>query len=353
MEKLEISVVGAGITGLWQALTLAYRGHGVSLIERTATPFTSAASQYAGAMLAPFCEREAAAPIVHDLGLRSLEIWQSTFPGVVSKGTLVVAQPRDRSELIRFARRTEGHRHVEADEIAELEPDLGRRFTDGLFYAREAHVEPAEAMAFLLKRIRRLGAKVSFGQAWTGGEAGYTVDCRGYAARDDLVSLRGVRGERIVVRTRELGLSRPIRLLHPRFPLYVVPWGMGTYMIGATAIESEDLGPVTLRSALDLLGAAYALHPAFGEARIVGLDAGVRPAFPDNVPKIVVRGRHIFVNGLYRHGFLLAPVLAELVADYLESGATPYGLFVENEAMQSGRGALSRSSRCAGSGWEA
>ena len=74
------------------------------------------------------------------------------------------------------------------------------------------------------------------------------------------------------------------------------------------------MSPVTVRSALELLGSAYALHPAFGEAQIVELGAGVRPAFADNVPKIVVRGRTIHVNGLYRHGFLLAPVLAELVA---------------------------------------
>jgi glycine oxidase len=34
------------------------------------------------------------------------------------------------------------------------------------------------------------------------------------------------------------------------------------------------------------------------------------------------------VNGLYRHGFLLAPALAELVADYLESGAIDERVFV-------------------------
>ena len=56
--------------------------------------------------------------------------------------------------------------------------------------------------------------------------------------------------------------------------------------------------------------------------------AGVRPAFADNVPKIVVRGRTIHVNGLYRHGFLLAPVLAELVADYLATGPVDERVFV-------------------------
>lgn len=85
-------------------------------------------------------------------------------------------------------------------------------------------------------------------------------------------------------------------------------------------IETDDSGPATLRSTLDLLGLAYALHPAFGEARVVSLDVGLRPAFPDNLPRIVVDGRTIHVNGLFRHGFLLAPVLAEIVADYLETG---------------------------------
>ena len=80
-------------------------------------------------------------------------------------------------------------------------------------------------------------------------------------------------------------------------------------------------GPVTVRAALELLGAAYALHPAFAEAEIVEAGAGVRPAFPDNVPRIVVRGRTLHVNGLYRHGFLMAPALAVRVAEYLETGA--------------------------------
>ena len=137
--------------------------------------------------------------------------------------------------------------------------------------------------------------------------ADLVIDCRGLAAKDDLPTLRGVRGERIVIRSREVDLARPVRLLHPRFPLYVVPWGDGLYMIGATVIESEETGAITLRSALDLLSAAYALDPAFAEAEIVRQGAGARPAFPDNRPRIIPRNGYIFVNGLYRHGFLLAP----------------------------------------------
>jgi glycine oxidase len=315
---LDITVVGAGIAGLWQACELAYRGHRIKLVERTASPFSNAASQYAGAMLAPYCERDGGDAIVEELGLLGLEQWKRTYPDVVSNGTLVLAQARDRGELSRFAARTRGHRRLDAAELAALEPDLGDRYCEGLHFAAEAHVEPARALAFLLGRARRLGVRIEFGSTEAAAEHDVVVDCRGIAARNDFSSLRTVRGERAVVQTNEINLTRTVRLLHPRFPLYVVPWGSGMYMLGATVLETEDGGPVTLRSTLDLLGLAYALHPAFGRARVIALDAGSRPAFPDNLPRIAVRERQILVNGLYRHGFLLAPILAQLVADHLE-----------------------------------
>ena len=153
-------------------------------------------------------------------------------------------------------------------------------------------------------------------------ENGILVDCRGIAARDVLSGLRAVRGERVIVRSSDVVLNRPIRLLHPRHPIYVVPWGDKRFMVGATVIESEDAGPISVRSMLELLGTVYALHPAFAEAEVVEAGAGVRPAFDDNVPRVVVSadGRTIRVNGAYRHGFLLAPVLARCVASLIAGG---------------------------------
>ena len=332
MGALAITVVGAGITGLWQALTLARAGHRVRLMEASGEPFAEAASRFAGAMLAPYCEAEAAEPVVRELGLQSLAIWRRTYPGIIDKGTLVVAGARDRAELVRFARMTEGFETLDAEGVDALEPGLDGRFAAGLYYRDEAHMAPAPAMSFVLEAARAAGADVVLGQRWSGGRAGsdYVIDCRGLAARDELPRLRGVRGERVVVRTSEVRLERAVRLLHPRQPLYVVPWPDDHFMIGATVIESEDKGPATVRSALELLGAAYALHPAFGEAEIVELGAGVRPAFPDNVPKIIVRGQTIYVNGLYRHGFLMAPALAVVVADML-AGGEPHPGIVEIE----------------------
>jgi glycine oxidase len=330
VNKLAITVVGAGVLGLWQAFELARRGHAVTLREALEESATGAASRYAGAMLAPYCECDEAEPIVHQLGLRGLELWRQAYPGVIMRGTLVVAAGRDYAELVRFARMTEGHRQVDGREIAALEPDLAGRFARGLFFAGEAHLAPRPALQFLVSELRRLGAALRFGDpvppASLEAGDGVVIDCRGMAARDDLPSLRGVRGEMAVVRAPEVKLSRPIRLIHPRFPLYLVPWGDGVYMAGATMIEREDCGPVTVRSALDLLGAAYAIDPAFGEAEIIELSAGVRPAFLDNVPKAIARDRRIFVNGAHRHGFLLAPVLAEAVADFLASGTVHHSI---------------------------
>lgn len=330
MHTRTITVVGAGITGLWQALTLARRGHRVRLVEQSATPFADAASAYAGAMLGPFCEREVYAPVVRDLGLRSIAQWRNIYPGTIINGTLVIAGARDKGDVAHFARLTEGYSHIGGDEIAHLEPDLAGRFDTGLFYAQEGHVAPRAAMQFLVDEIRRAGVVVNFSTEWTGrtNAEEMVIDCRGLGARADLSDLRGVRGERLVVRTREIGFRRPVRLLHPRHPIYVVPWGEGMHMIGATVLESDDKGPITVRSALELLGMAYALHPAFGEAQIVDAGAGVRPAFADNVPKVIARGQTIHVNGLYRHGFLMAPALAELVANYLDNGAIDNRVFI-------------------------
>jgi glycine oxidase len=324
----KIAIRGAGVVGLWQALTLARRGHDVTLCERSSTLFAHACSLYAGAMLAPNCEKESADSVVRELGLRGLALWRETYPGTTANGTLVVAFHRDRAELARFGRMTEGHRRLAAAELEGLEPALTDRFAGALFYPEEGHLAPEPALHFLLAEAQALGARLHLGEGEYPADTDLVIDCRGLSAKDRLPALRGVRGERIVVKSREVSLSRPVRLLHPRFPLYLVPWGAGVYMIGATVIESEEIGAISLRSALDLLSAAYGIHPAFAEAEIVLQGAGARPAFPDNRPRIAVAPGYIYVNGLYRHGFLLAPVMAELVANFIETGATDAEVFV-------------------------
>ncbi len=139
------------------------------------------------------------------------------------------------------------------------------------------------------------------------------IDSTGYSATTD--NIRGVRGEMLLLRTADVSLSRPVRLIHPRFPVYIVPRQDHTFMIGATMIESDAAGPITARSMMELLNAAFSLHPAFGEAEIVETGTGIRPAYPDNLPRVIAQGGTITVNGFYRHGFLLAPAMAAQAAD--------------------------------------
>ena len=328
-----VSIIGAGIAGAWQALLFAQAGYTVTLYERSDAGMTLSTSHWAGGMLAPWCEAETSEPVIGRLGLRSLDLWREHFPNTPFNGSLVVAHARDRADFERFAKLTTGHVRLDAQGVRNLEPSLEGRFRDGLFYAGEGHVDPRRVLPELHQRIAAAGGTVKFSSDAEADDLedqspeGIVIDCRGLSARDQQPELRGVKGEMILVETAEIELSRPLRLMHPRWPLYVIPRGDGKFMLGATSIEAEDTG-VSLRSALELLGAAYAVHPAFAEARILEFGSGLRPAYPDNLPRITVEKNRIAVNGLYRHGFLLAPALAELTLAHVARGA------IDNEVMR-------------------
>ncbi len=311
-----VTVIGAGVAGLTTALALAERGARVRVIERSATLGQSACSRYAGGMLAPWCEGENTEPVVVELGQESLSYWPRVHPGTEQHGSLVVAPARDAQELDRFARRSSHHAMISAEQVAALEPDLAGRFSRGLFFAEEGHLDPRKALVSLAARLHERGVNIEFGvDAETVAVAGRVVDCRGLAARDQQTDLRGVRGEMLHVRCPDVNLSRPVRLLHPRIPLYIVPRGEGVFMIGATMIESDARDLPSARSVVELLNGAYALHPAFGDAEIVEIGCDSRPAYRDNIPQVRSENGRVYVNGLYRHGFLLSPAMARMAAD--------------------------------------
>jgi glycine oxidase len=270
-------------------------------------------------MLAPFCEGESAEEPVVRLGQEAAGWWSAKGVDVKRQGSLVLTLNRDAGELRRFARRTTDFAEVTGEEIAALEPDLAGKHRAGLYFASEAHLSPRDALAALHARLAAKGVNVELSES----TAGTTIDCRGLSAADALKDLRGVKGEMLVLRCPDILLNRPVRLLHPRIPLYIVPRGDGVYMLGATMIETAERGRITARSLLELLSAAYALHPAFGEAEVLEIGVDARPAFPDNMPRIRRHGSKIYANGLYRHGFLLAPAMARMVADLVIDGKIP------------------------------
>lgn len=310
----DVTIIGAGVAGLWAAWALSNAGLTPRLIDRNGPPGPHGCSWWAGGMLAPFCEGAVAEPAVVAHGKNAAAAW-GEVTGVTHRGSLVVTLERDKGELARFARRTTGHELL-SNHLKTLEPEL--RPAQALFFAGEAHLDPRRALADLVAALAGRGITIERAEALPADIPGPVIDARGMAA--DVPGLRGVRGEMVVLRAPEITLTRPLRLLHPRHPLYIVPRAGGVYMLGATQIESTDRRATTARSLLELLSAAYAVDPRFAEAEVLETGADLRPAFADNVPRVVQRGRVLHLNGLFRHGYLMAPALAAQAADYLTQG---------------------------------
>jgi glycine oxidase len=157
------------------------------------------------------------------------------------------------------------------------------------------------------------------------GKHDWVIDCRGLGAKEAWESnpLRGIRGEVIRLHAPEVKLKRPTRLIHPRYPIYMAPKEDDMYVVGATEIESEDLSPTSVRSAMELLSAVYTVHSGFAEARILEMSTQCRPTLKDNLPEIrIAKPGLMLINGLYRHGFLIAPAVMDCAIELLHPSTT-------------------------------
>lgn len=329
------------------AFTLQKAGHTVTIYDPQGFPAANASFK-AGGMLAPFAEIEHMPDYFLEACFAGIDIWErlaETADFEFSRsGSLVVAHTQDKHMLERFSHHLDCHpRPVQGssaqsvqqscspagsplisktslcrgDDIARLEPSLTGRFKDGIYLGGEAHLHPQKAMQFLIENItNKLHQKADM----TGHDL--MIDCTGIAYEDK--DLRGVKGELLVVRNPDFSLSRPVRLMHPRYPLYIVPRADHHFMIGATNIEAQDDQNASVQSVMELMSALVTLHPSFAESSIVEIAADVRPSYPDNLPRIRQSGNIIACNGLYRHGYLLSPVMAQCVLALVEGRDYPY-----------------------------
>jgi glycine oxidase len=342
-----IAIAGAGLLGRLLAWQLLMRGHKVTLYEAGELAIPPAAAWTAAGMISPLSEAVVSDYSIYRMGLFALEQWPrwlaqlSDAPRAQSlfkhRGSLLVAHPQDLSELEQFSQELRyilpeqrGYRAVDGPEIQKLEPDLSTQFQQGLLLEDEGHIDNRNLLRTLLAEIRQLRGEciehcpveVAPGEVIqaAGSQAfDLVIDCRGIGAKPREPRLRGVRGEVLAVQTKEVSLQRPVRLMHPRYQLYIVPKLDNCFVIGATQIESEDRSPVTLQSSLELGSALYTLSPAFAEARIIDLGVNLRPAFMDNMPHVRLGEGLISANGLFRHGYLLAPALVCHILAHLDN----------------------------------
>ena len=369
-----IAVIGAGLMGKLLAWRLSRSGMQVTVYERASEETPECAAWTAAAMVAPVAEKPLCHPEVFDLGMESLALWPGLLEDLYKdsgirvpyrrRGTLVVAHPSDQAEMDLFKRDMSapdipGDSYavaLDSTGLRQKEPALSGEFKQGFWLPDEAQVDNRVLLSTLQLAAEKHGADFHFACEVNGTDgrysldvrstelsdpdfdkfdkklqqAGLVIDCRGAGARSDAERIiRGVRGETLWVSSPGTEFHRPVRLLHPRYHLYMVPRGNDCYQLGATELESDDCSPVSVRSAMEMLSAFWVLSPDFSEARILSMETNLRPATQDHRPCIKLQNnsggqKTLFVNGLFRHGFLLAPALLKkieslLTAEGLES----------------------------------
>ena len=333
---MHIGIAGAGLVGRVLALNLLQQGHTLTLFDEDSAYGENAAGMTAAGMLAVFAELESAESVIFEHGQRSIALWPDLLKQIdiadayQKEGSIITAHPQDYSELDHFIG-TLKSKVSEASQIelldrtgiAELEPDL-EQHSKAFYIPHEGQVDAQRFMKassdYLLDHpsvIWHEGVKVdavSEGSVHYGEKVerfDWVFDARGLGANAQVEDLRGVRGEVFWLDAPEVKISRPTRMLHPRYKIYIVPRPNNRYIIGATEIESEDKSPMSVRSSLELLSAVYSMHTGFAEARIVNMVTNCRPALRDNLPSIEQGEKLTRINGLYRHGYLLAPAVVE------------------------------------------
>jgi glycine oxidase len=338
VTELSIGIAGAGLLGRLLAWRLARAGHRVSVFDPAPGPAPTfdghqAAGYTAAGMLSPLAELDNGSASMAALGWRSIALWREIVatlrarPHFAESGSLLLAHRSDAgaahrvlARLTGAAPRTPRAQALSAAQLKALEPAL-QGATQAWLLPGEGQIDCVAAMQALHDEAsgarwdwQRTVAEVRQGELVFDGAPSqrfdWTFDVRGAGARPAL-PVRGVRGEIVWLHAVDHGLTRPVRLLHPRHRVYLVPRPGGRLLLGASEIESEDRSPVSLKSAVELMSAAHSVMPALAEARILRLDVNLRPALPDHEPCTEVEPGLVRINGLYRHGWLLAPALVQ------------------------------------------
>jgi len=341
---MKAGIAGAGIMGKMLAFMLLNAGWEVVLFDQDKQRNCSMA---AAGLLTPVAELEKNDLIIFQLGMESIKqhwhevIAQLSNPVYFKQtGSLVLSHPREKVELARFVQIISSklnndayYKKLNRYEVQKLEPEVSK-FQEGYYFPDEGQVDNqmllTELELFLIKKNitwfkdtfvcdiqpRKIILK-DCTQTFD-----LVLDCRGLGAKSSFKDLRGLRGELIWLHAPDVSISRPVRFLHPRYSLYLVPRPDQTYIIGASEIESNDETSISVRTTLELLTAAYYVHPAFCEARVLKTITHCRPTLPHHLPRIKYSDGFIAVNGLYRHGFLIAPALATEVMRWISKGIT-------------------------------
>ncbi len=347
--------------GLSAAWRLAEREARVAVLDRDQPG--SGTSHVAAGMLAPVAEADPNEEPLLRLGVEAARIYPDFVsqlqeqtgadPGYLRCATLMAARDRDEAEWLQ---REGAVRERFGVSVTTLRPSEARRLEPavaptlrGALELRDDHaIDPRKLTSTLAQAVRGRGVPVRenaqvaalelqggsvSGVRLMGGErisAGAVVVAAGVwsTALDGLpaearLPLRPVKGQ--ILRLHDpAGPGLLKRVLRMR-GAYIVPRGDGRYVLGATMEERGFDTSITGGAMFELLREGSELLPGISELVIDEFSAGLRPGTPDNAPMIGPGAvdRLFWATGHYRHGILLAPITAELVAGAIVGEPVP------------------------------
>ena len=354
----DVAVAGAGLIGLSVAWRAAQRGLSVTVVDEA--PGTGASVAAAG-MLAPVTEAAYGEESLLRLCLASLQRYPAFAAeleeasgrsvGLRTAGTLVVGFDEDDMRALDALHGYQSELGLTAERLTpratrRREPSLTPRVRGGLAVDGDHSVDGRALHAALLVAAEAAGVRLVSQRVTEllveGGRATGLRLADGAVVTAPTVVLalgawsaglpgvpplpvRPVKGQILRLAGAAGLLAGTVRALVRGRHVYLVPYGDGRLIVGAT---SEDRGfdpTVTAGGVHDLLHDALEVVPGVSELELVETLARWRPGTADNAPLLgpcALPGL-VLATGHHRNGVLLTPVTGDVVADLLATGELP------------------------------
>jgi len=344
----DVLIMGGGVIGLAIAIELTLRGTSVTILSRD---FSQAASHAAAGMLAPQAEALPPGPML-DLSLQSralyadwtqkLEELSGIDTGYQACGILAPvydladAHPIPSSDAASLNRRW-----LDQQAIHLAQPGLNPEVIGGWWFPEDGQVDNRALAQALLLSAQALGVTIHEGVQVTGLEqrqgtivavrtstatwqAGHYVLAAGAWSQALLpIPVQPRKGQMFsVVMPPANAAERSLQRVLYGSGAYIVPRRDGRIVVGATN-EAVGFTPHNTPAGLQqLMGEASRLLPAIAHLPLQECWWGFRPATPDELPILGASpcANLTLATGHYRNGILLAPVTAQLLADWIRDG---------------------------------
>lgn len=349
----DIVIIGAGVTGAALAYTLAKRGIRDVLVLERRFPCAGATGRCGGGIRQQFTSESNIR-----LAMGSVRIYEGLSEELdydieyVQGGYLMLAETEQELELQRKAVALQNElglpsRALSPEEVLEIVPLFDTSTIAGAtFCPTDGHANPFRVVEGYLRAAKRLGVKLQKFTEVTdltvrGGRVTEVVTSRGKVAAGVVVNAAGAWSKRIAAMAGVELPNQPVRHeilatepVQPITDVMVVSLHTGIYfsqtvqgqIVGGIGDPAERPG-YNIRSSFRFLRrflSELVRHiPALGQLAVLRQWAGLYDVTPDAQPILgPTPGLENFIqaNGYSGHGFMIAPKVAELLADYIERG---------------------------------